>query len=133
VKTWYIARTKDGFQLDVCENSMRGAIIAEIIEGADLEWWGKYKNLPFCWINPWGWTFHVGTEEHNLGGWWMDVGNAVLNYAWKIKKERTVTSFPLTQEQVETLFPGDWKWFADTLDLEGEIEDDDQPESNPLT
>lgn len=124
MKTWYIGHTKDGFQLGVCENSTLGVIIAAIIEGADLEWWGKYKNLPFCWINPWSWTFAVGTVDHNLGRWWASTGNAVLDFAWKLKKEHTIISFPLTDEQVKTRFPEQWEWFAEMLAWKKETEED---------
>lgn len=131
MKTWHLSHGRNGFTLEVVERSDWGSVAAWLIESSDLEWWGKYHNLPFCWINPWGWTWRIGREEHTLGDTWCGVGHWVLNLAWKLQRERSIISFTLTSEQVKELFPETWTWFDDALGLDDEGDDEGGEDAEP--
>lgn len=131
MRHWSISRDKDGFRLHVTTRSSVGSALAWLIESADLEWWGKYHNLPFCWINPWGWTWKVGgtgeNGEGSLGDKWCDIGNRVLHVAWKLQKDQELASFPLTEQDMQTQFAEEYKWFDYMLGDDEEDEDEEPP------
>jgi DNA-directed RNA polymerase subunit RPC12/RpoP len=122
VRTWQISRDKDGFHLEVVEKDRLGVFLNWLIEVTDMEWWGKRKNLPFCWINPWAWTFRVGTEDRNLGGWWYGVGNRLMNYAWRKENETVLYRVALTGAEVRECFADALRWFGGALGPDGEDE-----------
>lgn len=124
MRHWAVAHGRDGFALHVQERSRLGSAAAWVIHHTEAPWWGKHKNIPFCWINPWGWTWHVGPEEHTLGDLWWSVGQAVLNFGYRLQRERDLIKLPLTDDQVHQYLPDEWKWFADTLGLERGVTDD---------
>lgn len=125
MRHWVISYGRDGFALHVEEKSRLGSALAWLIEHSDMDWWGRYKNIPFCWINPWGWTFHIGRKGHTLGDGWMHVGNRLFHWAWKLEKTKNLIKLPLTDAQVREHFPDTWAWATDLMD--DEDEDDDQP------
>jgi hypothetical protein len=120
LRYWVISHGRDGFALHVQERSRLGSALAWAIENADMEWFGKYRNIPFCWINPWESTWKVGREEHTLGDKWCDAGHAVLHFAWRLQHARELIRLPLTDDQVREHFPDTWKWYAEMF------EDDDE-------
>lgn len=110
IQTWSWTHGKDGFSITLYESSYWGKIISDIIEASDMDWWGKYKNLPFCWINPWGWTWHIGPEEHSLGDLWMFVGHKLFNLGFRLEKLKKIMEFPISDEEVKSKYPDTWDW-----------------------
>lgn len=110
IETWTWVHGKGGFTVVLSEASFWGKIASTLIESSDMDWWGKHKNLPFCWINPWGWTYKLGTEEHNLGVLWWILGQKVLNFGYRLEKEKKVMEFSIPDEVVKSKYPDIWEW-----------------------
>ena len=109
MKHWNISYGKDGFCLHAYESRRIGLFLEWLID-QDPCWWGEYKNLPFCLINPWGWTFKIGPEDKTLGDAWLSFGNWCHWYAWKMQKTQQLFEAALTDEQAEKIDP---EFFAD--------------------
>lgn len=110
IQTWSWTHGRDGFSIALYESSYWGKIISDIIEASDMDWWGKYNNIPFCWINPWGWTWHIGPEDHSLGDLWMFVGHKLLNLGFRLEKSKLIMEFPISDEEVKSKYPDTWDW-----------------------
>jgi len=110
IKTWQWAANNEGFVLELVEQSYWGSLLADFLGLFDMEWWGKYKNIPFCWINPWGWTWKIGTEDHNLGSLWYDIGQKMCNFQYHLKDEKLIKSIYVSDEEVKEKFPDVWDW-----------------------
>lgn len=116
-KDWHISHGKDGFKVHLVEKSRWGVFLTWLTEVTCMEWFGRYKNFPFCWINPYSWTFHLGTKNKNLGTLWLGVGNWVLDIAWKAEKEKQIFVVPIANEQVKKHFPETYTWFEGWVDV----------------
>lgn len=110
-RDWHVQHQKDdGFTLRLEETSLWGEVAGVVFYRlTDHEWFGKYKNFPFCWINPWNWTHHLGTEDHNVGYWWWKAGQRVCGLVDDLSKPIEKHVVPLTVEQVKRDFPDTWK------------------------
>jgi hypothetical protein len=118
IDTWRLSYSRDGFRLNIVRKNRLGVFLEWMIDFTDMDWFGKYKNIPFCWINPWGWTWRVGTEEHNLGGLWASVGHNLYAMAYRAEKEEILYWVPLTKAQVKEHFPDTWDWYLEMFDDE---------------
>lgn len=110
LETWQWSHGADGFSIRLYESSFWGKVFSDLIEASDMDWWGKYKNLPFCWINPWGWTYKIGTEDHNLGVLWWIVGQRVLNFGFKLEHPKLIKQIPVSDDEVKEKHPEIWDW-----------------------
>jgi hypothetical protein len=125
LRDWTISYSRDGFQLSVSETSLLGTLASRALYAMEMDWWGKYKNLPFCWINPWGWTWRVGREEHTLGDKWMDVGQWLCRLTDGLPRERELYSMPLTDDEVREHFPETWERFGFLTELNDDESDEE--------
>lgn len=114
MRSWNVSYGKDGFTFRAYERRWIGVALEWLLD-RDPCWWGEYHNLPFCLINPWGWTWQVGPEGHSLGDAWSTVGQWLHRFAWRLQKEREVFRVPLTDEEAQRLEP---EFFADMKALE---------------
>lgn len=110
IQTWAWTHGRDGFSVTLYEGSYWGKVVSDLIEAFDMDWWGKYKNIPFCWINPWGWTEKIGTKNHNLAGLWWTVGQRILQFGYRLEKSKQIMEFPLSDEEVKSKYPDAWAW-----------------------
>lgn len=110
IQTWSWSHGREGFSVALYESSYVGKILSDFIEASDMDWWGKYKNIPFCWINPWGWTYKVGTENHNLGSFWISFGQKILSIGYNLERSKLVKQFKVSDEEVKNSFPEIWEW-----------------------
>jgi hypothetical protein len=146
-RDWRVHYQKDeGFTLRLEEKSLLGEIAARLLLLTDAGWLGRYHNLPWCWINPWGWTWKAGvdtitvtwttinedstdpgdeSQDHhhtvrletaNLGSLWMSVGNRVLNFANSLELAREVTMIPVSNDWVRENLPDTWKDYGFLVD-----------------
>jgi hypothetical protein len=153
-RDWHVSYQKDeGFTLRVEEKSLLGEVAARLLLLTDAEWFGRYHNLPWCWINPWEWTWRVGVdsftltwtvlddegneiersktfERANLGSLWCDVGNRFLSFVDSLKRAREVAVIPLTNDEVKKHLPDAWENFGFLVDPEmpSPWDDDDEEE-----
>jgi hypothetical protein len=158
-RDWHVSYQKDdGFVLHVEEKSLLGKVAARLLLLTDMEWFGRYHNLPFCWINPWSWAWKVGvdtltiswttlnedstdlgdeSQDHhhairfdraNLGSLWMGVGQRFLSFADSLERARDVAVFSLTNEQVRERLPEVWENFGFLVEDDDDDDDDDDEE-----
>lgn len=110
IQRWSWTHSRDGFAVELNESSYFGSVLSDILQSFEADWWGKYKNMPFCWINPWGWTWKIGTEDHNLGSLWMTLGQRYLNFCYRLEKDKTVKRIYFTDDEVKSSFSEIWEW-----------------------
>jgi hypothetical protein len=125
IRIWTVSDDISGVRVVLTERSLIGYGLSRLIEASDVHWI-KFRGRPvFCWIDPWRWTWHVGTEDHNLGSWWWDFGQWLLNQGYRLEHEHEVWRVPITAEQLKEHLPEDYEFFAFLLeddDEEGEPE-----------
>lgn len=115
VRTWTISHGRNGFELHVVEKNRLGVVLTWLLDHLCLHSKNHRVKL-FCLIDPWAWTWRIGTEEHKLGGGLWSFGNWLHNRAWNLEKEHVNFKVTLTNDQVKAGFQDSWDWAAEMFD-----------------